>query len=102
MHTLALLHLLAAQAAQTAQAHSGTLTVGESVALGVLLAFAGWVASVATTRSEVKELTRRVGAIELTVPTTTTAIARIDENLAGLRRELHASGAFPRAHRDAE
>ena len=103
MH-IALLHLLAAQAPP------GTVVTTESVALGVLVAVVGVAVAYGLLRSQVSDVRERLTKVEAVASPLQLSLARLEVRLDnidrsveggfdGLRRELHASGALPRAPR---
>ncbi len=111
MHTIALLHLLAAV---EASAHG--ITLPESVVLAIVtvcvsvgVAYGLLRGKVDAVDDKVGALTERVKVVEASTPTNARLEERlialgekVDDGFTGLRRELENSGVYPRNSRDGE
>lgn len=94
MHTLAFLHLVAAQTASP----PGTLTIGEGVALAILTAVVGVAAAYGLLRAQVSDLRERVGKVEAAASPLILSLARVEVRLDNLEKGL--SGNFDSLRRE--
>lgn len=105
---LTMLQHLAGQAAEAVAPHS--VSMGESVLLAFVTALIAFGGAYGLMRGQVTDLRKRVDDLEKAREPLAVSMARVETRLDGveksvltavdsLRRELHASGALPRAAR---